>query len=174
VAVARRLRLYPLPGMTEITIYTDGACSGNGQGNARGGWAAIVKLDCSDAHRELSGGERGATNQRMEIRAVIEGLKALKRPSTLTLYSDSSYVINCMNEQWYLKWRKNGWVSSKRQPVANRELWEELLAVGEDSGHDVTFKKVDGHADEKPGHVSDEHEIFNQRCDELAVAAVPA
>jgi ribonuclease HI len=160
--------------MTEVTIYTDGACSGNGQGNARGGWAAIVKLDCSDAHRELSGGERGATNQRMEIRAVIEGLKALKRPSTVTVYSDSSYVINCMKQHWYLKWCGNGWISSKREPVANRELWEELLTVVEGSGHGITWEKVDGHADQKRGHVSNEHEIFNQRCDELAVAAVPA
>ena len=163
--------------MTEVTIYTDGACSGNGQGNARGGWAAIVKLDCSDAHRELSGGERGTTNQRMEIRAVIEGLKALKGPCAVKVYSDSSYLINCMNEHWYRRWRSNGWISSQRKPVVNRELWEELLAVVavvEGSGHAVTWEKVDGHANQKRNHVSTEHEIFNQRCDELAVAAVPA
>lgn len=160
--------------MTEVTIYTDGACSGNGQANARGGWAAIVKLGCSDAPRELSGGERGATNQRMEIRAVIEGLKALERPSTVTVYSDSSYVINCMKQHWYIRWRGNGWINSKRKPVANRELWEELLAVVERSGHGITWAKVDGHADQKRGHISNEHEIFNQRCDKLAVAAVPA
>jgi ribonuclease HI len=159
--------------MTKVAIYTDGACSGNGQDNARGGWAAIVKLDRSDAHQELSGGERGTTNQKMEIRAVIEGLKALKKPCAVTVYSDSSYVIKCMNDHWYRKWRSNGWISSQRKPVVNRELWEELLAVVEGSGHAITFEKVDGHADKKSGRISTEHEIFNQRCDELAVAAVP-
>jgi ribonuclease HI len=160
--------------MTEVTIYTDGACSGNGRGDARGGWAAIVKLDSSDAHRELFGGERDTTNQRMEIRAVIEGLKALKEPCAVTVYSDSAYVINCMNQHWYRKWRGNGWINSTRRPVANRELWEELLSVVEGSGHTIDFAKVSGHADKKRDHVSTEHEIFNQRCDELAVAAVPA
>lgn len=160
--------------MDEVAIYTDGACSGNGQSDARGGWAALVKFDGSDVSRELSGGERGATNQRMEIRAVIEGLKALNRPSVVTVYSDSSYVINCMKQHWYLKWRSNGWISSKREPVANRELWEELLAVVEGNGHRISWEKVDGHADQKPGHISTEHEILNQRCDKLAVAAVPA
>ena len=160
--------------MTEVTIYTDGACPGNGRGGTRGGWAAIVKLDGSDAVREFSGGELDATNQRMEIRAAIEGLKALELPYTVTVRSDSSYVINCMNDHWYDKWRDNGWVGSKRKPVVNRELWEELLAVVEGSGHTITWKKVDGHANEKPGHVSDEHELFNQRCDKLAVNAVPA
>lgn len=160
--------------MDEVAIYTDGACSGNGQSDARGGWAAIVALAGSDVHRELCGGERGgATNQRMEIRAVVEGLKALERPSRVTVYSDSSYVINCMKDLWYLKWRGNGWLNSKREPVANRELWEELLDTVEGNGHRITWEKVDGHADQKRGHISNEHEVFNQRCDKLAVSAVP-
>jgi ribonuclease HI len=159
--------------MQEIAIYTDGACSGNGHANARGGWAAIVKADGSP-HRELFGGERDATNQRMEIRAVIEGLKSLDGPCSVTVYSDSAYVINCMNEDWYRKWQGNGWTNSKKQPVANRELWEELLAVVEGSGHSFAWVKVGGHANEKRDHISTEHEILNQRCDELAVAAVPA
>src|SRR3954454_18356453 len=112
----------------------------------------------------------------METRGVIEGLKALAEPSTVTLYCDSAYVVNCMKQHWYRKWRGNGWVNSQRKPVANQELWEELLAVVavvEGSGHAIIWEKVDGHADQKRGHVSNEHEVFNQRCDELAVAAVP-
>ena len=159
--------------MTEITIYTDGACSGNGTSNARGGWAAVLKLSGStDPPKRLSGGERGTSNQKMEIRAVIEGLKALEQPCKVTLFCDSSYVVRCMNEGWYRKWRTNGWISSKRKPVINRELWEELLAVVDGSGHEISFEKVKGHAD-KLGRDLTEHELLNLLCDQLAVAAVP-
>lgn len=112
------------------------------------------------------------TAQRMEIRAVVEGLKALKKPCQVTVYSDSSYVVRCMNQRWFDKWRKNGWLNSSKKPVANRELWEELLDAVENRGHTVSFEKVKGHAN-LFGRASSEAERYNQRCDELAVAASP-
>jgi ribonuclease HI len=154
----------------KVTIYTDGACSANGTARSRGGWAAILNRDGTDHSEELCGGEKPSTNQRMEIRAVIEGLKALGEPSEVTVYADSSYVINCMTKRWFDGWRRNGWLNSARKPVANRELWEELLAWVEDAGHSVEFKKVQGHAD-RPGRALTVHEQFNLRCDKLAVAA---
>jgi ribonuclease HI len=106
----------------------------------------------------------------MEIRAVLEGLKALKKPCAVNVFSDSAYVINCMNDRWFDKWRKNGWVASSKKPVVNRELWEQLLDAVESRGHTVSFEKVKGHAN-LLGRVSSEAERYNQRCDELAVAA---
>jgi ribonuclease HI len=157
--------------MSPILIYTDGACSGNGRGHARGGWAAI--LVHASTERELSGAESNATNQRMELRAAIEALKALTVPSQVTLYSDSAYVVNCFRDSWYEAWRQNGWRNKRKQPIANRELWEELLELVEAFGHVVDFRKVVGHAD-KLGRSSDSHESYNQRCDALAVAAIAA
>ena len=157
-----------------MTIYTDGACSGNGTASARGGWAAVLTVPGSE--REplvLSGGEKPTTNQRMEILAAIRGLEALKQPSRVTIYSDSAYLVNCHKQKWHRKWRINGWVGSTKKPVANRDLWEALLDLVENRGHVVEFEKVAGHADARPGHVSSEHERFNQLCDELAVAAIP-
>jgi ribonuclease HI len=156
----------------EVEIHTDGACLGNGRDDARGGWAAVVRRNGSFAGRRLTGGERGTTNQRMEMRAAIEGLKALTAPSKVTVYSDSAYLVNCMTQRWYRKWRRNGWLNSKKEPVANRDLWEELLELVEARGHRVFFAKVTGHAD-RLGRASTEHERYNQLCDELAVAAVP-
>lgn len=159
--------------MHEVSIYTDGACAGNGRPDPRGGWAAVVRLNGSPTHKTVSGGEKPSTNQRMEIRAAIEGLKALTKPCVVTVYSDSAYVVNCMERRWFAKWRANGWITSKRTPVENSELWNELLGLVEERGHRVTFVKVAGHADRKAGHVSSEHERFNQLADELAVAAIP-
>lgn len=155
--------------MDQVVIYTDGACSGNGRGDARGGWAAV--LVHASTERELSGAEPDATNQRMELRAAIEGLKALTAPCQVTLYSDSAYVVNCFRDRWHEGWRANGWRNKKKQPIANRELWEELLELVEACGHVVDFRKVGGHAD-KLGRTSNRHEVYNQRCDRLAVAAV--
>jgi ribonuclease HI len=157
--------------MKQIVIYTDGACSGNGRDDSRGGWAAILVQ--ASVERELSGAESNATNQRMELRAAIEGLKALTAPCQVTLYSDSAYVVNCFRDRWYEAWRENGWRNKKKQRIANRELWEELLEFVEARGHVVDFKKVVGHAD-KLGRTSDSHESYNQRCDQLAVAAIAA
>jgi ribonuclease HI len=139
--------------ISEVTIYTDGACSGN---PGPGGWAAI--LMAGGAKKEMSGGERDTTNNRMELMAVIEGLKALKRPCKVDIYSDSAYVVNAFEQNWIGKWVRNGWKNSAKAEVANSDLWKELIDLT--STHKVTFHKVKGHADNE----------FNNRCDVLAVA----
>lgn len=139
--------------ITEVTIYTDGACSGN---PGPGGWAAI--LMAGGVKKELSGGERDTTNNRMELMAVIEGLAALKRPCKVDIYSDSAYVVNAFSQNWIEKWVRNGWKNSAKAEVANSDLWKRLIELT--SIHNVTFHKVKGHADNE----------FNNRCDELAVA----
>ena len=139
--------------ITEVTIYTDGACSGN---PGPGGWAAI--LMAGGVKKELSGGERDTTNNRMELMAVIEGLAALKRPCKVDIYSDSAYVVNAFGQKWIEKWVRNGWKNSAKAEVANSDLWKRLIELT--SIHNVTFHKVKGHADNE----------FNNRCDELAVA----
>ncbi|MCI0182496.1 MAG: ribonuclease HI [Acidibacillus sp.] len=141
--------------LTAVSIYTDGACSGN---PGPGGWAAI--LVWGERELELSGGESHTTNQRMEIQAVVEGLRGLKRPCKVTVYSDSAYVVNCFTQKWYVKWQRTGWVNSSNQPVKNRDLWE--LLIEQLDLHDVQFGKVKGHS----GH------HYNERCDALARAAV--
>ena len=140
----------------QVEIYTDGACSGN---PGPGGWAAVLTYE--GHQKEISGGEANTTNQRMELKAVYESLKGLKEPCNVVLHSDSAYVINCFKQKWYVGWRKNGWKNSKGDPVQNRDLWELLLSEVE--RHDVAFEKVKGHAGVE----------MNERCDELARAAVP-
>ncbi|MGI8730925.1 MAG: ribonuclease HI [Solirubrobacteraceae bacterium] len=141
-------------------MWTDGACSGN---PGPGGWAAIlVARDDDDTiakQVELSGGDPATTNNRMELQAVIEGLLALKGPSTVTIYIDSTYVMDAIVKRWYVGWRKRGWKTAAKKPVKNRELWEALLAALEP--HTVAWKKVRGHAGVE----------LNERADELAVAA---
>ena len=139
--------------ISEVTIYTDGACSGN---PGPGGWASI--LMAGGAKKELSGGEPDTTNNRLELMAVIQGLRALKRPCKVDIYSDSAYVVNAFEQNWLDKWTKNGWKNSAKAEVANSDLWKELLGLT--AMHTVTFHKVKGHADNE----------FNNRCDELAVA----
>src|SRR5579875_223793 len=147
---------YIMENREPVVIYTDGACSRN---PGPGGWAAI--LQWNDTVKELSGGERETTNQRMEIRAVIEGLRALKRPCDVVIHSDSAYVVNCFQQKWYVNWQKNGWRNSKGDPVQNKDLWEELLSAMKP--HNVRFQKVKGHAGVQ----------WNERCDELARQAIP-
>jgi ribonuclease HI len=159
--------------LPDLAIYTDGACSGNGRRDARGGWAAVLTAPQGEP-QQISGGERPTTNQRMELMAAIQGLRAVPEPRRVTLYADSAYLVNGMTQRWYVKWRRNGWINSKKEPVANRELWEELVDLVENHGHEVTFAKVKGHAERTKGHVVSEHERFNQLCDQLAVAAVAA
>ena len=137
--------------MEEVIIYTDGACSGN---PGPGGWGTI--LMSGDNKKELSGGSKDTTNNIMEITAVIEGLKALKKPCKVKLYSDSAYVVNAFNQKWIYGWMKNGWRTSSKEPVKNKELWQELYSLTKI--HEVTFIKVKGHADNE----------YNNRCDELA------
>lgn len=128
--------------MTILKIYTDGGCSNNQGSENVGGWGAILQF--GDAKKELHGGEKNTTNNRMELTAVIEAFKALKKDGqTVQIFSDSSYVMNCFREKWYVNWEKNGWKNSKKEPVENRELWEELLALTRK--HSCTFYRVKGH-----------------------------
>ena len=138
-----------------VTIYTDGACSGN---PGPGGYAAVL-LDNQGRRRELSGGFRNTTNNRMELLGVIAGLEALKRPCEVTIFSDSEYVVNAITKGWLMSWRAKGWKKSDKQPVKNIDLWERLLPLLEQ--HKIEFKWTKGHA----GNVE------NERCDVLAVAA---
>ncbi|EPZ42965.1 ribonuclease HI [Alicyclobacillus acidoterrestris] len=140
----------------QVIIYTDGACSKN---PGPGGWAAVLKY--GEHIKEVSGGEPHTTNQRMEIMAVIGALRVLKQPCDVVVYSDSAYVINCFQQKWYVNWQRNGWRNSKGETVQNRDLWEELLSVM--APHKVQWKKVKGHAGV----------AWNERCDELARAAIP-
>lgn len=140
--------------MKHVDLFTDGACSGN---PGPGGWGAILRYN--GVEKELSGGEANTTNNRMELSAVIFGLKALKEPCVVTLYSDSQYVCNALKLGWAKKWRANGWMRNKKDPALNPELWGELLDLVEK--HQVEIIWVKGHA----GHPE------NERCDRLAVAA---
>ncbi len=140
---------------TAVTIYTDGACSGN---PGPGGWAAIV-ID-GGREREISGGETSTTNQRMELRAAIEGLAAVEGRRRVALHSDSAYLVNCFRDKWYVRWQQNGWRNVQRKPVENRDLWEALIALA--ARHDVTWHKVAGHSGDR----------FNERADRLARAAI--
>ena len=138
--------------MKQVTLYTDGACSGN---PGPGGWAAI--LIYNGREKVLSGGEHATTNNRMELTGVIEGLKALKEPCAVDLYSDSKYVIDALEKGWAVRWKKNGWMRNKKDPALNPELWEELLQLTEK--HALTCHWVKGHAENG----------CNNRCDALAV-----
>ncbi len=138
--------------MEEVTIYTDGACSGN---PGPGGWGAILMI--GDNKKEISGGSPDTTNNIMELTAVIEALKTLKRPCKVNLYSDSAYVVNAFVQKWIYGWLKKNWKTASNEPVKNQELWKELYSLTKI--HDVTFNKVKGHSDNE----------FNNRCDELAV-----
>ena len=141
--------------MDNIILYTDGACSGN---PGPGGWGAVLIFN--GIEKELSGANPNTTNNVMEITAVIEGLKALKRPCNVNIYSDSAYVVNCFEKDWINNWIKNNWVNSKKEPVKNKELWLELYNLTKI--HKVTFNKVKGHSNVK----------YNNRFDELARNAI--
>ena len=141
--------------MEEVTIYTDGACSGN---PGPGGWGAILMY--KDNKKEISGGKKDTTNNVMELTAVIEALKLLKYPCKVSLYSDSAYVVNAFLQKWIFGWQKNNWKTADKKDVKNKELWQELVKLTHT--HDVTFIKVKGHADNE----------YNNRCDELARKAI--
>lgn len=144
----------------QVELWTDGACSGN---PGPGGWAAILVARGPDGtivkQRELCGGAPATTNNRMELQAVIEGLRALQQPSVVTVHIDSTYVMDAIAKRWYEAWIARGWRTAAKQPVKNRELWEALLELLE--LHTVTWTKVKGHAGVE----------LNERCDALAVAA---
>ena len=137
--------------MEKIVIYTDGACSGN---PGPGGWGAVLMY--KDKKKEISGSEKNTTNNIMELTAVIEALKKLKYPCEVELYSDSAYVVNAYEQKWIYGWIKNNWKTAGKEPVKNKELWQELYELTKI--HKVQFIKVKGHADNE----------YNNRCDKLA------
>ncbi len=139
----------------KITIYTDGACSGN---PGKGGWGALLMF--GNVQREISGYSPATTNNRMELMAAIQALDALKEPCDVDLYSDSSYLVNAINQHWLKRWTSNNWKTASRKPVENIDLWKKILALIR--LHNVTFHKVKGHSDNE----------YNNRCDFLARKAI--
>ena len=138
--------------MKHIDIYTDGACSGN---PGPGGWGAILRYN--GVEKELSGSEKETTNNRMELTAVIQALKALKEPCEVTVYTDSKYVCDAIVKRWVYSWKSNGWRKADKKPALNVDLWEQLLALLDK--HKAEFVWLKGHA----GHPE------NERCDKMAV-----
>ena len=139
--------------MKTVTVYTDGACSGN---PGPGGWGAVLRYGAHE--KELSGGAAETTNNRMELTAVIEALRVLKEPCEVELYSDSKYVIEALEKRWVYGWRQRGWRKADKKPALNVDLWEQLLALVET--HTVHYHWVKGHAENE----------YNNRCDAMAVA----
>lgn len=139
--------------MKFVEIFTDGACSGN---PGPGGWGAILKYNGHE--KELSGGEKETTNNRMELTGVIMALKALKEPCQVVVTTDSKYVCDAINQNWVQKWKDNGWRKADKKPALNVDLWEQLLQLL--AVHSVTFKWVKGHNNHPE----------NERCDKLAVS----
>lgn len=137
--------------MKEVSIYTDGACSGN---PGPGGWGAVLIYEGTE--KEISGGEPDTTNQRMELRAAIEALERLKYPCKVKFYSDSAYLINAFNQNWIRNWERNGWLNSQKKPVENQDLWQRLIGLSR--YHQIQWVKVPGHRDN----------VYNNRCDLLA------
>ena len=138
--------------MKTVTIYTDGACSGN---PGPGGWGAILLY--GEHKKELSGGEAETTNNRMELTAVITALEALREPCNVELYSDSKYVIDGLSKGWAKSWRAKGWIKPDKKPALNPDLWGRLLDL--EAVHPLHYHWVKGHAENE----------FNNRCDEMAV-----
>lgn len=141
-------------GKTQVEIYTDGSCLGN---PGPGGWAYVLVYGAHQ--KEMSGHEINTTNQRMELLAAVKALEALKRPCHVTLYSDSAYLINAFQQNWVARWQREGWQTKSKTDVANRDLWEQLIALCQ--VHRVIWSKVKGHADNE----------LNNRCDALARGA---
>lgn len=141
--------------MKKVILYTDGACSGN---PGVGGWGAVLMYKNSE--KRISGAEGLTTNNRMEVTAVIEGLKCLKEPCEVEVYSDSAYTVNAFVNGWVNEWVKNGFKKADNKPVLNEDLWRELLELT--AVHKVKFIKVKGHADNE----------YNNICDKLATDAI--
>ena len=141
--------------MQKVTIYTDGACSGN---PGPGGWAAV--LIYGEHKKEISGGSKETTNNIMELTAILEALKALKTECSVELYSDSAYSVNAFNQGWMYNWIKKGWKTADGKEVKNKEIWQEIYELTKK--HNVNFNKVKGHSNIE----------LNNRCDELARAEI--
>ncbi len=131
--------------LTKINIYSDGACSGNQHNINIGGWGTVLEMGVQT--KELFGGEVNTTNNKMELTALLEGLRALKRYNLdISIYSDSAYVINGLSQKWYEKWEKNGWKTSQKKAVENKELWQEIITIIRKI-HQVSYFHVKGHLD---------------------------
>jgi ribonuclease HI len=141
--------------MKKVTIYTDGACSGN---PGDGGWGAVLRYGGHE--KEISGFEENTTNNRMELTAAVEALKVLKEPCEVELYSDSAYMVNAFNAGWLQGWKMNGWMTAGKDEVKNIELWKQLDQLAR--MHRITWIKVKGHADNE----------YNNRCDKLATGEI--
>ena len=141
--------------MEKVIIYTDGACSGN---PGPGGWGTILMYNGNK--KEISGAKNNTTNNVMELTAALEGLKMLKFPCEVELYSDSAYLVNSFSQGWIYNWKKNNWKTASKEPVKNKEIWEEIYNLTQI--HKVKFIIVKGHADNE----------FNNRCDEMARNAI--
>ena len=139
--------------MKQVEIFTDGACSGN---PGPGGWGAILRYKGTD--KEISGGEKQTTNNRMELTAVIEALKLLKEPCEVTLWTDSKYVADGLGKGWAAGWKKNGWRKADKKPALNPDLWDELLNLNDK--HTIKIQWIKGHASHPE----------NEKCDRMAVA----
>ncbi len=146
-----------------IIIYCDGACSGNQFSSNKGGWGVV--LNYNDKVKELYGGEVNTSNQRMELAACIKALEEIKKNDIpIEIYTDSAYLVNCINEEWYVNWERNGWKNAKKKPVENKDLWQRLLELLRK--YTVTIHKVEGHSGIP----------LNERADELArmgIASIP-
>ena len=145
----------------EAHVYTDGASTGS---RGPGGYGAVISYR-NGKIEEISGGEQNTTNLRMEITAACLALETIAEGYAVTLYSDASYLVNCMRRGWYKKWREKGWLNYRKEPVANRDLWERLLEATQ-RHKEVRWRKVRGHSKTRGPHKSG-----NDRADELAVAA---
>lgn len=143
--------------LPHLIVYTDGACSGN---PGPGGWAAVI-IDDGAVVKEICGGEAATTNQRMELLAAIEALRALSGRSRVRLHSDSAYLVNAFVRSWIPRWLKNGWRTAANKPVQNQDLWKDLVALA--GIHQVEWIKVKGHS----------NDFYNDRCDKLARRAIP-
>lgn len=144
--------------MKEVTIYTDGACRGNGKESSVGAFGIVFMYN--GVQKEIKQAFKNTTNNIMELSAVIQALSMLKEPCMVNVYSDSAYVVNAINSKWIDSWQKNGWKNSSKEPVKNKELWMKLIELMK--YHQVKFNKVKGHSDN----------IYNNRCDELANEAM--
>jgi ribonuclease HI len=141
--------------MKNVTIYTDGACSNN---PGPGGWAAV--LIYKGTKKQISGFDPETTNNRMELKAVLEALNALKEPCNVTLFTDSSYIHNAFEKRWIDNWLENGWKTAAKKPVENQQLWQDILDASKQ--HNISWQKVKGHAGDK----------YNTVCDKLATGAI--
>ena len=144
--------------MKKVILYADGACRGNGGTNNVGGYGIVLLWD--EHVKEIKYATQNTTNNIMELTGVLEGLRILKEVCKVDVYSDSAYLVNAFQQKWLDSWQKNGWKTSKKEPVKNQVLWQALLELIKN--HEVTFHKVKGHSDN----------LYNNRCDDLANEAM--